>query len=105
MSVVVFIVNIFQVTSNSTTTAMDQNGEDRPTSPTEEAGLKTIQAKTETDCVKDEEYTSSEAKHNGVDEDKEKSEKVRYRIIYIFKICICPSVHHVYVFLLAESNI
>ena len=104
MSVVVFIVNIFQVTSNSTTTAMDQNGEDRPTSPTEEA-KKTIQAKTETDCVKDEEYTSSEAKHNGVDEDKEKSEKVRYRIIYIFKICICPSVHHVYVFLLAESNI
>jgi len=64
-----------KVTSNSTTTAMDQNGEDRPTSPTEEAGLKTIQAKTETDCVKDEEYTSSEAKHNGVDEDKEKSEK------------------------------
>jgi len=63
-----------KVTSNSTTTAMDQNGEDRPTSPTEEA-KKTIQAKTETDCVKDEEYTSSEAKHNGVDEDKEKSEK------------------------------
>jgi len=64
-----------KVTSNSTTTAMEQNGEDRPTSPTEEAGLKNIQAKTETDCNKDEEFTSSEAKHNGVDEDKEKSEK------------------------------
>jgi len=64
-----------KVTSNSTTTAMEQNGEDRPTSPTEEAGLKNTQAQTETDCNKDEEYTSSEAKHNGVDEDNEKSEK------------------------------
>lgn len=64
-----------KVTSNSTTTAMEQNGEDRPTSPTEEAGLKNILAKTETACNKDEEFTSSEANHNGVDEDKEKLEK------------------------------
>ena len=74
---------------------MEQNGEDRPTSPTEEAGLKDIQAKTETDCNKNDEYTSSEAKHNGVDEDKEKSEKVRYHTIFIFKICICLSVSYV----------
>ena len=74
---------------------MEQNGEDRSTSPTEEAGLKNTQAQTETDCNKDEEYTSSEAKHNGVDEDKEKSEKVRYHTIFIVKICICLSVSYV----------
>ena len=90
MSSVVIIVNIFQVTSNSTTTAMEQNGEDRPTSPTEEAGLKNIQAQTETDCNKDEEYTSSEAKHNGVDEDKEKSEKVIYHTIFYFQDLYLP---------------